>query len=103
MVLKPEPIADCVEWLQQASPWEKFGLIFLDPPSFSNSKRMDDTLDIQRDHAGLIRDAMRVLSPGGTLIFSNNLRSFRLDEALVAEFPESPYLMGARQKLAEIG
>ena len=42
--------ADCVEWLQQASPWEKFGLIFLDPPSFSTSKRMQSVFDVQRDH-----------------------------------------------------
>jgi len=76
--------ADAMRWLGRTS--TVFDLIFLDPPSFSNSKRMDDTLDIQRDHPALVRAAMRVLAPDGTLIFSNNLRSFRLDESLLAEF-----------------
>ena len=54
-------------------------LILLDPPSFSNSKRMEDVLDVQRDHVDMIHNAMRVLAEGGTLIFSNNLRTFKLD------------------------
>ncbi len=76
--------ADCRAWLSDCR--ERFDLIFLDPPSFSNSKRMDGELDIQRDHAGLIRQAMRCLASDGTLIFSTNLRSFRLDQALGEEF-----------------
>lgn len=73
--------ADCKAWLKKAD--QQFDLIMLDPPSFSNSKRMLDVLDIQRDHVELIDDSMRLLAPGGTLIFSNNLRSFKLDgEAL---------------------
>lgn len=73
--------ADCFKWLDDCK--DKFDLIFMDPPSFSNSKRMDDVLDIQRDHVRLIRMAMRCLAPGGLLIFSNNLRTFSLDrEAL---------------------
>lgn len=76
--------ADVMSWLAECT--ETFDLVFLDPPSFSNSKRMDETLDIQRDHPELIRDAMRVLAPEGVLIFSNNLRTFRMDEALVEEF-----------------
>ncbi len=76
--------ADVLAWLIECT--QRFDLIFLDPPSFSNSKRMDETLDIQRDHPGLVRDAMRVLAPGGTLVFSNNLRSFKLDESLAEEF-----------------
>jgi len=72
--------ADCRAWLSDCR--ERFDLIFLDPPSFSNSKRMDGELDIQRDHAGLIHQAMRCLVPDGTLIFSTNLRSFRLDTEL---------------------
>ena len=55
----------------------------MDPPTFSNSKRMEGVLDIQRDHVQLIEQAMRCLNPGGLLIFSNNLRKFELDrEAL---------------------
>ncbi len=76
--------ADVLTWLAEST--ERFDLIFLDPPSFSNSKRMDDTLDIQRDHAGLIRSALRLLEPGGTLMFSNNLRSFKMDESMAEEF-----------------
>jgi len=58
---------------------DRFDVIFLDPPSFSNSKRMTETLDIQRDHVLLINAAMRLLSPGGTLYFSTNFRHFKLD------------------------
>ncbi|MCK8516075.1 bifunctional 23S rRNA (guanine(2069)-N(7))-methyltransferase RlmK/23S rRNA (guanine(2445)-N(2))-methyltransferase RlmL [Methylonatrum kenyense] len=73
--------ADCRDWLQQDQ--GEYDLIFLDPPSFSNSKRMDGTLDIQRDHVDLIRAAMARLATDGTLIFSTNRRRFRLDrEAL---------------------
>lgn len=57
---------------------ESFDLIILDPPSFSNSKRMEDDLDIERDHPILIRDAMALLNPGGTLFFSTNKRKFDL-------------------------
>ncbi len=76
--------ADCREWLERNQ--ERFDLIFLDPPSFSNSKRMDGTLDIQRDHADLIRAAARHLSTDGTLIFSTNLRAFKLDRQLAEDF-----------------
>lgn len=71
--------ADCLEWLERAAEsGPAFDLILLDPPTFSNSKRMDDTLDIQRDHAGLIASCMALLAPGGTLVFSTNFRRFRL-------------------------
>jgi len=76
--------ADATEWLAQCR--ERFDLIFLDPPSFSNSKKMDAALDIQRDHAGLIRSAMRCLNPDGVLVFSTNLRRFRLDDDLAGEY-----------------
>jgi 23S rRNA (guanine2445-N2)-methyltransferase / 23S rRNA (guanine2069-N7)-methyltransferase len=75
--------ADCLEWLAQCE--RQYDLILLDPPSFSNSKRMQGTLDIQRDHAALLKSAVGCLRPGGILYFSNNLRSFKLDPA-VAEF-----------------
>ncbi|WP_110688053.1 bifunctional 23S rRNA (guanine(2069)-N(7))-methyltransferase RlmK/23S rRNA (guanine(2445)-N(2))-methyltransferase RlmL [Salinicola aestuarinus] len=75
---------DCFRWLETAS--ATFDLIFLDPPTFSNSKKMDGTLDVQRDHARLIELAMARLAPGGELIFSNNQQRFRLDPALEAAF-----------------
>jgi len=76
--------ADAREWLDQCR--EQFDLIFLDPPSFSNSKKMDSTLDLQRDHAALIRQAMRCLTADGVLVFSTNLRRFRLDAELEDAF-----------------
>lgn len=76
--------ADVLSWL--ATSRETFDLIFLDPPTFSNSKDRDAILDVQRDHPALIRQAMKRLAPGGTLIFSTNFRRFRLDEGLSAEF-----------------
>jgi 23S rRNA (guanine2445-N2)-methyltransferase / 23S rRNA (guanine2069-N7)-methyltransferase len=85
--------ADCPTWLEeQAAAGERgprYGLIFLDPPTFSNSKRMEGVLDLQRDHARLIRLAAALLSPGGTLLFSTNRRGFRLDrDALTDLAPE---------------
>lgn len=64
---------------------EKFDLIVCDPPSFSNSKKMQGVLDVQRDHAWLIESCLALLNPGGVLYFSNNLRSFRMDETLLAK------------------
>jgi 23S rRNA (guanine2445-N2)-methyltransferase / 23S rRNA (guanine2069-N7)-methyltransferase len=71
--------ADCLQWLDTCR--NKYGLIFLDPPSFSNSKRMQDTLDVQRDHVELIRKAAALLNENGELIFSTNLRRFKLDSS----------------------
>ena len=59
-----------------------FDLIVLDPPSFSNSKRMDSTFDVQRDHARLLGETLELLAPGGRLVFSNNRQGFRLDDAI---------------------
>lgn len=71
--------ADCREWLEQCR--DRYDLILLDPPTFSNSKRMEGVLDVQRDHVQLINAALQRLAPGGTLIFSTNLRRFQLDSA----------------------
>ncbi len=75
---------DCLRWLETAG--SEFDLIFMDPPTFSNSKRMEGTLDIQRDHARMIELAMARLAPAGELIFSNNQQRFRLDDAVVASY-----------------
>lgn len=75
--------ADVFQYLEQAKHEHKqFDLIVLDPPSFSNSKKMLAILDIQRDQAKLIDGAMGLLAQDGVLYFSNNLRSFTLDEDL---------------------
>jgi len=72
--------ADCIGWLRNAvAERQLYDLIFLDPPTFSNSKRMDDILDVQRDHRALIDRCMALLAPGGRLVFSNNAQKFKLD------------------------
>ncbi len=72
--------ADCLMWIDKALlRGLKFGLIFLDPPTFSNSKRMDGNFDIQRDHVELLQKTAALLEPGGILIFSNNFRRFKMD------------------------
>ena len=71
---------DARRWLEACE--DEYDLILLDPPTFSNSKRMDDVLDTQRDHPWLIEQAMRCLSKEGLLIFSTNKRGFELDVSL---------------------
>ena len=100
--------ADCLEWLKETSAAGRgsggagsgrragtggargkapqYDLILLDAPTFSNSKNMEGTLDIQRDHSWLIHSAMALLAPGGVLLFSTNFRRFKLDPALVQEY-----------------
>ncbi|NWO05179.1 MAG: bifunctional 23S rRNA (guanine(2069)-N(7))-methyltransferase RlmK/23S rRNA (guanine(2445)-N(2))-methyltransferase RlmL [Alteromonadaceae bacterium] len=79
--------ADCLAWLaDRKTANQTFDLIFMDPPTFSNSARMRGVLDIQKDHGTLIRQAMQRLSSDGLLIFSNNFRKFKLDEDLLSEF-----------------
>jgi 23S rRNA (guanine2445-N2)-methyltransferase / 23S rRNA (guanine2069-N7)-methyltransferase len=79
--------ADCLQWLaeQAASPRKpQFDLIFLDPPTFSNSKRMTQTFDVQTQHVGMILNACNLLSAGGILYFSTNFRRFKLDTEALA-------------------
>ncbi|MBI5230717.1 MAG: bifunctional 23S rRNA (guanine(2069)-N(7))-methyltransferase RlmK/23S rRNA (guanine(2445)-N(2))-methyltransferase RlmL [Coriobacteriales bacterium] len=72
--------ADVMQWVRNAqAEGERFDLIFCDPPTFSTSKRMQETLDIQRDHVRLLRDVGGLLAEGGTLVFSTNRKGFRLD------------------------
>jgi 23S rRNA (guanine2445-N2)-methyltransferase / 23S rRNA (guanine2069-N7)-methyltransferase len=78
--------ADCRDWLAAAAAGnERYDLIVLDPPSFSNSKDVAD-LDVQRAHVDLIRAAMRLLATDGTLYFSTHLTRFRFDAAALADF-----------------
>jgi 23S rRNA (guanine2445-N2)-methyltransferase / 23S rRNA (guanine2069-N7)-methyltransferase len=75
--------ADCLEWLRASGQHtERFDLIFVDPPTFSNSKRMRGVLDVQRDHAELIAGCMRLLAAGGVVVFSTNAQRFLLDPEL---------------------
>lgn len=74
--------ADCLSWLHNAN--EQFDVIFIDPPTFSNSKRMEESFDVQRDHLALMKDLKRLLRRGGTIMFSNNKRGFQMDSAGLA-------------------
>jgi len=77
---------ECMQWLRAAQAREAgaFDLVFVDPPTFSNSKRMTGTFDVQRDHVALLAAAAALLAPGGTLVFSTNRRGFRLDTDALA-------------------
>ena len=74
--------ADVLQYLHTI-PENYFDLVILDPPTFSNSKRMEDILDIQRDHVRLINDCLRVLKPGGRIYFSTNYKRFVLEIASI--------------------
>jgi 23S rRNA (guanine2445-N2)-methyltransferase / 23S rRNA (guanine2069-N7)-methyltransferase len=78
--------ADCLAWLEEQEPrGARFDLILLDPPTFSNSKRMEGVLDVQRDHVGMIRRSLKLLRPAGRLVFSTNYTRFKLDEEALAD------------------
>ncbi|WP_462402861.1 bifunctional 23S rRNA (guanine(2069)-N(7))-methyltransferase RlmK/23S rRNA (guanine(2445)-N(2))-methyltransferase RlmL [Pseudomonas sp. Marseille-QA0332] len=75
---------DVMAWLQACR--DSYDLIFIDPPTFSNSKRMEGVFDVQRDHVQLLDLAMARLAPGGVLYFSNNFRRFELDPHLAERY-----------------
>lgn len=76
--------SDCLTWLKEAT--SRYDLIFMDPPTFSNTKSKWKTFDIQHDHVELINAAMKVLTQDGLLIFSTNFRKFRLDPAITDQY-----------------
>lgn len=76
--------ADVMQWL--AKEQGEYDLIFIDPPTFSNSKRMQDVFDVQRDQRTLINEAMRLLAKDGVLYFSNNFRRFELEPELAERY-----------------
>ncbi len=77
---------DVLDWLEsQSGQIQQFDLILLDPPTFSVSKKMRGSLDIQRDHPQLVRNCLKILSPNGLLIFSSNKRGFKLEPVLAQE------------------
>ena len=69
--------ADCLQWLEHCD--KQFDLIFIDPPTFSNSKRMEQSFDVQRDHIQLMKNLKRLLKARGKIVFSNNKRHFKMD------------------------
>lgn len=75
---------DTFEWIKNNT--EQYDVIFIDPPTFSNSKKFKGTFDVQRDHVALINRAMNRLSAGGVLYFSNNYTRFEIDESLTNRY-----------------
>lgn len=74
---------DCLAWLQQAvEEKQKYELIFIDPPTFSNSKKMTVSLDITRDHGLLLNNCLEILADDGMIIFSTNAKGFKLDNSI---------------------
>lgn len=71
--------ADVKQYLKTLKP-DSFDLVVMDPPTFSNSKRMKDFLDIQRDHPELLNDVLAATSPGGVIYFSTNFTKFQLEK-----------------------
>ena len=75
---------DVMSWLQANR--DEYDMIFIDPPTFSNSKRMEGVFDVQRDHVELLDLAVARLAPGGVVYFSNNFRKFQLDANLAERY-----------------
>lgn len=76
--------ADVMSWLAEQK--DTYDLIFIDPPTFSNSKRVQGFFDVQRDQLPLLQQAMRLLAPTGVLYFSNNFRRFEMDAKLSEDY-----------------
>jgi 23S rRNA (guanine2445-N2)-methyltransferase / 23S rRNA (guanine2069-N7)-methyltransferase len=78
--------ADCLQWVgEREAGGPQFDLIFVDPPTFSNSRRSEGVLDVQRDHVGMIRRSLKLLRPTGRLVFSTNYTRFKLDSQALAD------------------
>jgi 23S rRNA G2069 N7-methylase RlmK/C1962 C5-methylase RlmI len=75
---------DSREFLASLRGGPQFDLAVVDPPTFSNSKRLDEDWDVQRDHAGLLNQVLSVMRPGGMIFFSTNSRKFKFDEHALA-------------------
>lgn len=86
--------ADCLQWLAKCD--RQFDLIFVDPPTFSNSKRMEDSWDVQRDHIKLMTQLKRILRKEGTIVFSNNKRGFKMDFDALTELGLSAVEISAK-------
>ena len=79
--------ANCLTWLEeQRTTARRWDLMFIDPPTHSRSKRMSEDFDVQRDHVKLLDLARELLTPRGTIVFSNNYTRFKLDAAALAAF-----------------
>lgn len=78
--------ADCTVWIPAGGASRRhWDVIFLDPPTFSTSKKMEGTFDVQRDHVPLLRSTAKLLARNGVLLFSNNFRRFEIDAGAMPE------------------
>lgn len=77
--------ADVMEIIQEL-PAATYDLIICDPPTFSNSKRMDDIFDVQRDHVSLLKRLLKATTEEGIIYFSNNYHKFQLDKEAIPAF-----------------
>jgi 23S rRNA (cytosine1962-C5)-methyltransferase len=77
--------ADVMEYIQELED-EAYDLIVCDPPTFSNSKRMEDDFEVQRDHVALLKKLLKASKIGGKIFFSNNYKGFALDEEKIPAF-----------------
>lgn len=78
--------ADVLEWLRAQKNSNTFDVIFLDPPTFSNSKKMEDTFEVERDQDFLVDSCMQMLAPEGVLYFSNNKRKFKISDSILSKY-----------------
>lgn len=78
--------SDVLEWLNEHRYQAKYDLIFLDPPTFSNSKKMEDYFEVEKDQDFIVQCCMQMLRPGGVLYFSNNKRKFKLSQELISNY-----------------
>lgn len=78
--------ADVLEWLRAQKNSNTFDVIFLDPPTFSNSKKMEDTFEVERDQDFLVESCMQMLAPEGILYFSNNKRKFKISDSILSKY-----------------
>lgn len=72
---------DCLSYLSRDH-GKTYDLIYIDPPTFSNSKRMEKSFDVQRDHLLMLGNLTRHLNDGGVVIFCTNKRNFKLDDGV---------------------
>lgn len=70
-------VQSALDYLEKAQ--AKFDIIFLDPPTFSNSKKMTEDFEVEKDQVALVKNCLRLLNNDGILYFSNNKRKFRID------------------------
>lgn len=78
--------ANALQWIEDISGKRKWDVIFLDPPTFSNSKKMMDSFEVERDQDFLVDTTMSLLEPNGVLYFSTNMRKFRLAPQFLEQY-----------------